>query len=521
MSKNTASVTGIIATLLVSVVFVASPGFAQSGVQGQVELGSYGLLAKHGDSLALDRAYGAGARIGLFLTRAFSLEGSGDYTTTNITSTGARVDVTRIGGTLFGHANLAPWTALYAGAGYELLSYRGALDGSNGGAHLILGQRISLGGRAALRVEGRGTMFPSTTPRAVKLSVSAGLSIYAFGGPPRDADGDLVKDGDDHCPNTPSGATVDDFGCPSDADGDAVLDGLDSCPDTPMGATVDVHGCPADNDGDGVFNGIDLCPATPEGAGVDSSGCPTDEDGDGVFDGLDSCPGTPAGATVDTAGCPSDEDADTVYDGVDMCPGTPQGIAVDDRGCPVDADGDGVLDASDACPDTREGADVDARGCEIVHDSDADGVPDPNDRCPNTQPGRAVDADGCPQLFQIEQGVRRPLVLSGVNFASGRSVLTEESFTTLNEVAASLLAHPEVRVEISGHTDATGSAAINTRLSRERAMAVKAYLARQGVAPERMEAVGYGPDRPIAPNGTPAGRALNRRVELSVLDGGQ
>ena len=100
-------------------------------------------------------------------------------------------------------------------------------------------------------------------------------------------------------------------------------------------------------------------------------------------------------------------------------------------------------------------------------------------------------------------------------------VLSEESYATLDEVAASLAAHAEIRVEIAGHTDATGTREVNTRLSLARARAVMMYLARQGIAPERMEARGYGPDRPIATNRTPEGRARNRRVELSIIEGGR
>ena len=87
-------------------------------------------------------------------------------------------------------------------------------------------------------------------------------------------------------------------------------------------------------------------------------------------------------------------------------------------------------------------------------------------------------------------------------------------------MAASLLAHPDVRVEVAGHTDITGRHSYNMRLSQQRAQAVKAYLARRGVEPSRMVAVGYGPDQPIADNGTPEGRAQNRRVELRLLEGG-
>ena len=490
---------------------------AQSGTKGQVELGLFGISAKHGDSLAIDRALGAGAHLGYFLTRMFSIEGTGDYTATNLTSTGARVNISRLSGTILAHARPTSWTALYVGAGIERVYHSGALDDVTTGAHAVVGQRISLGGRAGLRIEGHGTFSP-----AVNLSVSAGLSVFAFGGPPRDADNDLVRDKDDQCPRTPTGATVDEVGCPSDSDGDMILDGLDVCPGTPAGATVDSTGCPSDSDGDEVFDGIDACPDTPMGAETDDRGCPTDGDADGIFDGLDSCPTTPAGATVDRTGCPLDGDGDSVFDGLDRCPGTPPGVAVDEAGCPTDTDGDGVLDNQDACPGTPPGTEVDARGCEIVvQDSDNDGIVDPQDRCPNTAPGQNVDAVGCPVLFLVEQGQRRPLVLQGVTFASGRSVLTEESYTTLDEVAASLAAHPEIRVEIAGHTDATGSAEVNTRLSLARARAVMMHLARAGIALERMVAEGYGPDRPIAPNGTPEGRARNRRVELSIIDEGR
>ena len=500
---------------------VVAPVAAQTGAGRQVELGSMGTLTEYDDSLDLDREFGGGARLGLFLTRVFSLEGNGDYTVTHRTSSGERVDVTRLGGTLYAHGHLASWTAFYLGAGYERSFYRGAEHNDVDGAHVILGERISLGGRAALRIEGRGSFSPPGKLRTVNLSAAAGLSVYAFGGAMRDADKDAVADRRDQCPGTPAGATVDTEGCPSDSDGDTVLDGLDACAATPAGANVDPTGCPSDSDADGVFDGIDTCPETPQGAAADAQGCPTDEDADGIFDGLDSCPGTPQGATTDERGCPFDEDADGVFDGLDRCPRTPSGLTVDEVGCPTDQDGDGVFDAVDACPGTPPNTEVDQRGCAIVRDSDRDGVPDGQDRCPNTAPGQRIDGVGCPILFMVEEGQRRALVLQGVTFASGRSVLTDESYATLDEVAASLIAHPEVRIEIAGHTDATGNRDVNTRLSLARARAVMAYLAQKGVAPGRMEARGYGPDQPIATNGTAEGRARNRRVELKPLEEGR
>ena len=87
----------------------------------------------------------------------------------------------------------------------------------------------------------------------------------------------------------------------------------------------------------------------------------------------------------------------------------------------------------------------------------------------------------------------------------------------LDVVAQSLIDNPEIRIEIAGYTDNTGSATVNTRLSQARALAVRAYLARKGVTPTRMVARGYGPSGPIATNTTVAGRAQNRRVELHKL----
>ncbi len=258
-------------------------------------------------------------------------------------------------------------------------------------------------------------------------------------------------------------------------------------------------------------DGLDACPNTVEHAEVDARGCPKDSDGDGVYDGIDKCPGTPVGARVDAQGCPTDADSDGVPDGLDQCPNTPKGATVDATGCPVDSDHDGVPDGMDKCPNTPPGTEVDSVGCQRVTDSDGDGVDDAKDKCPGTAAGTRVDSVGCPILFTE---ARTPVVLRGVTFEIGRSALKPDSYTILDIVAASLVANPDIKIEIAGHTDNTGSAATNTRLSQARAEAVRAYLASKGVAPDRMIARGYGPTQPVAPNTTPAGRAQNRRVEL-------
>lgn len=474
---------------------------AQTGAAHQVELGGFGSYTRYDQAAtSLSGKSGAGGRLGFYFSQLLSLEADGDYTVTDLAPAGSDVSVTRVGGTVLLHARAM---GLYLGAGYDRLYYRGALVTKSDAGHLALGTLLSLGGRAAFRLEGRasyGTSLPASTDKPIGFGGNVGFSIFAFGGPPRDADRDHVANKRDRCPDTPLGAMVDPNGCPVDTDTDKVFDGLDACPGTPGGAVVDEKGCPVDTDSDTVFDGLDLCANTPVGATVDPNGCPVDGDKDGVFDGLDRCPDTPTGATVDTAGCPTDQDQDKVFDGLDQCPDTPAGTEVDARGCtvPKDSDGDGVFDQQDRCPNTAAGTRVDAVGCPVIQE--------------------VVQAAPRP-LFQVVEGKAQPLILKGVNFRTGRSDLTPSSFKVLDEVAASLVANPAVKIEIGGHTDATGARATNLRLSLGRAMAVRAYLVSKGVTPDRLVARGYGPDKPVADNKSVEGRAQNRRVELNLLEG--
>lgn len=140
---------------------------------------------------------------------------------------------------------------------------------------------------------------------------SAGLT-YLFGNSqhpapplaPKDSDKDGIIDANDACPDTPSGAPVDQVGCPLDSDEDGVPDYRDRCPDTPKSLSVDQHGCSLDKDADGVPDIHDQCPETPADMPVDTTGCMTDNDGDGIADQKDKCPGTPEGLMVDKHGCP-------------------------------------------------------------------------------------------------------------------------------------------------------------------------------------------------------------------------
>lgn len=104
-----------------------------------------------------------------------------------------------------------------------------------------------------------------------------------------------------------------------------------------------------------------------------------------------------------------------------------------------------------------------------------------------------------------------------VNFQSGSDRLTKDSLPILDSIAAVLVERPDVqKVIISGHTDNAGRPAANLKLSLRRAEAVRLHLIKKGVAAERLEAIGYGEERPIADNTTAAGKAENRRVELRI-----
>ena len=452
----------------------------------QFEIGAFASFTRYDRAFSLDNQIGGGGRLGYFFSPAIGVEFELGYQQPSPKAGSANAALALGSGSLVlnigGASNL-----FYILGGYTRLQFgdNPGYSFTDNGFHGAIGDRMFLGDRVAVRAEGRAIYSPSTGFTggnwAGHIVGSLGLSIFT--GPSAFRDADL----------------------------DGVADRKDACAGTPAGAVVDARGCPSDSDRDKVYNGLDACPNTVEGAEVDARGCPKDADADGVYDGIDKCPGTATGARVDAQGCPTDSDSDGVSDGPDQCPNTPAGARVDTTGCPVDSDHDGVPDGLDKCPNTPAGTEVDTAGCQRASDADGDGIDDTRDKCPGTAAGTRVDAAGCPILFTE---AKTPVVLRGVTFETGRSALKPDSYTILDIVAASLIANPDIKIEIAGHTDGTGAAATNTRLSQARADAVRAYLASKGVAPQRMVAKGYGPSQPVAPNTTVSGRAQNRRVEL-------
>ncbi|NOZ87008.1 MAG: OmpA family protein [Deltaproteobacteria bacterium] len=224
---------------------------------------------------------------------------------------------------------------------------------------------------------------------------------------------------------------------------------------------------------------------------------------------------------------PMDSDKDGILDDQDKCPNDPEDKDnfEDEDGCPDnDNDRDGILDKDDKCPNDPEDKDnfEDEDGCPD-NDNDRDGILDKDDKCPNRPEtiNGVRDNDGCPDKGAVKVVItkERIEIKEKIYFARNRAKIRRRSHSILNQVALVLKAHPEIKkIRIEGHTDNSGKRSWNLKLSKWRAAEVMKYLAKRGVQPDRMEAVGFGPDKPIASNRTRRGRAANRRVEFRILE---
>jgi outer membrane protein OmpA-like peptidoglycan-associated protein len=177
-----------------------------------------------------------------------------------------------------------------------------------------------------------------------------------------------------------------------------------------------------------------------------------------------------------------------------------------------DSDSDGVSNTFDKEPNSPPGAIVDGGGRTL--DVDRDGVPDYLDKCP-TVPGK-VSNNGCPlqptkqQLAVISDGIKN------LQFETGSAVIKSSSFPALDVLAQMLVENTSFAFLIEGHTDNVGLPQANLTLSQERASSVKNYLVSKGVDGSRITAKGYGDTRPVVSNATAAGKAKNRRVDMTI-----
>ena len=285
-----------------------------------------------------------------------------------------------------------------------------------------------------------------------------------------------------------------------------------------------------------------------------------DRDKDGIIDSEDLCPDTPG--IREFKGCPNpDPDHDSVCDpwvsemnlqnefsckGIDMCPKEKGELAY--MGCQnPDSDGDGVCDpwvsaagleekfartckGDDLCKDVYGSAEF--KGCPNP-DSDGDGVCDPwvseknllaefsqctgSDKCPFEK--GTIEENGCPPPRKYIVVTETQIELKEqFFFATNKTKVLAKSEPLLNEIADVLKENPTIKISIEGHTDSTGRYKSNVKLSQGRAKSVMQELIKRGIAKDRLQYAGYGPDKPIDTNDTPEGRANNRRVELRITE---
>jgi outer membrane protein OmpA-like peptidoglycan-associated protein len=253
-----------------------------------------------------------------------------------------------------------------------------------------------------------------------------------------------------------------------------------------------------DDDDDNILNYKDKCPLDAEDPDdfEDDDGCPElDNDGDNIPDSVDKCP-------------LKAEDADE-HDDTDGCPDG-------------DNDGDGIDDLKDDCPDDPEDIDEfeDLDGCDDP-DNDSDGILDIVDQCATEAEtiNGFQDEDGCPDegdsLIMLMPD--RIEMFVPIQFRGNSAEILPASESLLKQIGATMRAHREftlVRIGVHVHPR-SGS---DKGLSLSRAKAVRKWLTKWGVEPERLEVKGYGSRRPLAKRNQRGAKKLNDRVEIILLE---
>lgn len=212
------------------------------------------------------------------------------------------------------------------------------------------------------------------------------------------------------------------------------------------------------------------------------------------------------------------------------CPAGPEdidGFEDHDRCIDPDNDQDGILDIDDQCINEPEDFDgyQDKDGCPDT-DNDGDEIQDSVDSCPMIPEDmdNYRDDDGCPEEGPGKATVKitdtQLMVSSKIYFDFDKNTIKEVSYPILDAVAEALLANPHIlRIQVEGHTDNEGTEEYNLTLSEARAKAVVDYLVSKGVPLERLSYKGYGFSRPKASNTSEEGKAINRRVEFTIMRG--
>ena len=469
-----------------------------------VELSAAGAYESFDNATDLGGAAGGTGRLGVWLPLNFSVEVEGAFASPKTQSNNVGVSVKTFAGSALYNVLIGASNSLYLKAGVGSTKYGSSCPGTAVAGAPICGSSTGLVGGLGFRVgvsptvmvRGEGLLVRNKSKArqnvaAVSLSnfgASLGVSVMLGSKPILDSDGDGVLDNRDRCPDTPAGASVDSRGCPSDSDNDGVPDGVDRCPNTVAGAAVDVRGCSQDSDGDNIPDGLDKCPDTPAGVLVDARGCPKDSDGDGIPDGEARRARDRHEAAVNSSGCATGQTPTRPTPSA-APPPAPQPAQPNAARAP--AQQPGAPQPSAGQPPPRVQPDTLGR---------------PLQR-PNVTVPRQSTASGT-----LKDGI-----IDGAAFVPGTARLDPSSYVALDSVALLLQASPTVRVEIGAHTDNSGSAADNLRITSLQAEAVRDYLVVKGVAYQQLVARGYGSSVPLTTDTTPRGRAANRRVEIRIV----
>ncbi|MGE5436054.1 MAG: OmpA family protein [Syntrophothermus sp.] len=361
-------------------------------------------------------------------------------------------------------------------------------DGITGMAPLGLGLDIKLGPSVAFDLNA-GVALTLTddlnyykwgSAKDAYYFIAAG---FLFGGGPTDKDKDGLLNSDEEKlgtdPNNP------------DTDGDGLLDGQEV-----LSYKTDPKN--PDTDADGLKDGAEVKQYKTDPLNKDT-------DGDGLGDGQEV-------NSTKTNPLDKDTDADGLTDGQEV-----NTTKTDPLNPDTDKDG------------LKDGDEVNTHKTDPLNeDTDNDGLKDGEEVTQyNTNPlqkdtdkgtvddgkevGRGTNPND-PNDDVVKVGV--PIVLEGINFATGKADITPESEATLQKALKTLTTYPDIIVEISGHTDNVGSNSSNQKLSQRRADSVKKWLVDKGIDASRITAKGYGEDRPIAPNDTKENKFKNRRIEF-------
>ena len=283
-----------------------------------------------------------------------------------------------------------------------------------------------------------------------------------------------------------------------------------SSPDGYLSAKVGFHWFPGrsdgdDDDSDGLTNGqerrLGTNPLNP------------DTDGDGLSDGDEV-------RIYHTNPLRADTDGDGLNDGEEV-------LKFHTDPLKIDTDGDGLSDRDEVKvyhtdplnPDSDGDGIVDGEEVMKYHtdplkaDTDGGGLIDGAEIIRGTNPLDPKD-DVLKDTIILERG--KAIVLPGIKFLSGSATLTRDSENMMERAYAALLTNSDMKVEVAGYTDDVGSRISNEQLSQRRADTVRSWLIAKGIPGSRLTAKGYGLRDPIASNGTPDGRAQNRRIEFHV-----